>query len=78
MPLCAQHAVWHTSSSLIWQDGRVAAMLPASLGLNTFQLALGAARCAIAGVQPSCKLLPKQIQRIAIVMLWAAIVGVFV
>ena len=31
---------WHTSSGLVWQDGLVAAMLLASLGLGAFQLAL--------------------------------------
>ncbi len=29
---------WHTSSGLVWQDGLVAAMLLASLGLGAFQL----------------------------------------
>ncbi len=40
---------WHTSSGLVWQDGLVAAMLLASLGLGAFQLALGAPRQAPAG-----------------------------
>ena len=29
---------WHTNSGLVWQDGLVAAMLLASLGLGAFQL----------------------------------------
>ena len=40
---------WHTSSGLVWQDGLVAAMLLASLGLGAFQLSLGAPRQAPSG-----------------------------
>ena len=43
---------WHTSSGLVWQDGLVAAMLLASLGLGAFQLALGAPRQAPAASNP--------------------------